>query len=175
MSSPKHNPQGKISIHAPSRERPCYHPLQAWQSKISIHAPSRERPSATSITINQFRISIHAPSRERLSGRYYFGLYQHFNPRSLAGATLFPHPRRKFAIFQSTLPRGSDFLAHHLRNLLMLFQSTLPRGSDSTDIHLVKLQVFQSTLPRGSDYHYTIAAPVTITISIHAPSRERQH
>ena len=78
--------------------------------RISIHAPSRERPLATLGVEVTHEISIHAPSRERLvfsSGRLYANLFQStlprgsdfcrfcphinqsdFNPRSLAGATM---------------------------------------------------------------------------------------
>ena len=54
-------------------------------------------------------ISIHAPSRERLHINKIILHSKHFNPRSLAGATL-PSPvkPRYKALFQSTLPRGSD-------------------------------------------------------------------
>ena len=56
--------------------------------KISIHAPSRERPSTSAL-----------PSPVKL----------HFNPRSLAGATILYLPYQFHLVFQSTLPRGSDF------------------------------------------------------------------
>ena len=68
-----------ISIHAPSRER-C--------KTISIHAPSRERCLKKSLCAACLAISIHAPSRER--------------PRFESAFVI-------FVLFQSTLPRGSDF------------------------------------------------------------------
>ena len=54
------------------------------------------------------------------------------------------------------------------------FQSTLPHGSDDITPFRFGLGIrFQSTLPHGSDFHkLTFAAP-SLTISIHAPSRER--
>ena len=54
-----------ISIHAPSRERPCS--SSSWMQAliISIHAPSRERPSSIKPSTIKAVISIHAPSRER--------------------------------------------------------------------------------------------------------------
>ena len=56
----------------------------------------------------------------------------------------------------------------------LIFQSTLPRGSDPTLRICVKLSsLFQSTLPRGSDSG-NILKRINCTISIHAPSRERQ-
>ena len=76
-------------------------------------------------------ISIHAPSWERLINALLNGMK---------------------AIFQSTLPRGSDHTAnaHALRHLL--FQSTLPRGSDGSSRSYRPFRSgFQSTLPRGSD------------------------
>ena len=54
---------------------------------ISIHAPSRERRGKLAGFRRIADISIHAPSRERpQSGRGERG-GNHFNPRSLAGAT----------------------------------------------------------------------------------------
>ena len=77
--------------------------------------------------------------------------------------------------FQSTLPRGSDTIWQKANNRQIKFQSTLPRGSDTTT-HLfsVAWMPFQSTLPRGSDLLRHESLPGT-DISIHAPSRERQH
>ena len=55
------------------------------------------------------------------------------------------------------------------------FQSTLPRGSDlSWKKQSVCGYPFQSTLPRGSDREEALKLLRQI-ISIHAPSRERQH
>ena len=163
-----------ISIHAPSRERQCS--WLPWFSLfwISIHAPSRERRKAGDCmcSVRHFNprslagatvkilviavvasISIHAPSRERHRLQYQPCRPLHFNPRSLAGATSFQSlycqvgpisihapsrerppsvgAGRRCALFQSTLPRGSD--AHLLTDYLcwrFKFQSTLPRGSD---------------------------------------------
>ena len=55
------------------------------------------------------------------------------------------------------------------------FQSTLPRGSDwiSTG-RLLLISAFQSTLPRGSDDKANDWAIRCVHISIHAPSRERR-
>ena len=77
------------------------------------------------------------------------------------------------AIFQSTLPRGSDYKPHRPQQARTKFQSTLPRGSDRTHTSNLtissnfnprslagatflllipsSLLIFQSTLPRGSD------------------------
>ena len=102
---------GKISIHAPSRERPALLPSHCDTPIISIHAPSRERRAISSMgcplyayfnprslaraTVNGFSfvssssISIHAPSRERLHIHKFKLFSGYFNPRSLAGATVF--------------------------------------------------------------------------------------
>ena len=54
------------------------------------------------------------------------------------------------------------------------FQSTLPRGSDrATGSIITRLWTFQSTLPRGSDPE-SMTGILCSSISIHAPSRERQ-
>ena len=53
------------------------------------------------------------------------------------------------------------------------FQSTLPRGSDCCfTIPKILSWLFQSTLPRGSDPN-PIVHTGDVSISIHAPSRER--
>ena len=55
-------------------------------------------------------ISIHAPSRERLMTTVLMPMLSYFNPRSLAGATLNCLLDKVSMLFQSTLPRGSDFV-----------------------------------------------------------------
>ena len=77
----------RISIHAPSRERPCSFLQVTTRGRISIHAPSRERHYVEETSNDYYTISIHAPSRERL-----FQL----------------HLVTNITKFQSTLPRGSD-------------------------------------------------------------------
>ena len=57
------------------------------KGRISIHAPSRERQMLLYKHPDIIFISIHAPSRERLLRRFDYSIYGHFNPRSLAGAT----------------------------------------------------------------------------------------
>ena len=96
-----------------------------------------------------------------------------FNPRSLAGATF----REAFQI-----QRWYDFNPRSLAGATMvsvgdfsseLFQSTLPRGSDIINGYIVNRNIkFQSTLPRGSDLYADIKRQ-HMSISIHAPSRER--
>ena len=78
----------KISIHAPSRERPYPSDSLNTGRRISIHAPSRERPMKMYCIYDKKGISIHAPSRERQI-QYIFIITTpfNFNPRSLTGAT----------------------------------------------------------------------------------------
>ena len=144
----------RISIHAPSRER--LYNIRAT-SPASIFQSTLPRGSDV---YNDARgvsgpdISIHAPSRERRDATAAVAeILADFNPRSLAGATPAYVKKMLFAVlFQSTLPRGSDFLADDSRCPFCRFQSTLPRGSD------VVLSSHQ---------------PIYLSISIHAPSRER--
>ena len=77
----------------------------------------------------------------------------YFNPRSLAGATIFRGMKDdRQREFQSTLPRGSDQQQQMQAQMELEFQSTLPRGSDKTaGVQANQLLKFQSTLPRGSD------------------------
>ena len=76
---------------------------------------------------------------------------QNFNPRSLAGATpqrqLSPSPSR----FQSTLPRGSDVFHVHY---LLLFEYFNPRSLAGATL-------------------FMFITSYCLSISIHAPSRER--
>ena len=120
-------------------------------------------------------ISIHAPSRERQSA-----LIKQFGK----------------LVFQSTLPRGSDSFGWFAGDMLNNFNPRSLAGATQGVLSCVLLLVFQSTLPRGSDPYYpyypkalfyfnprSLAGATgkveAITgyewISIHAPSRERQH
>ena len=190
-----HSPPA-ISIHAPSRERLDGNVLVV-NHVISIHAPSRERLCPATVCKIVSTISIHAPSRERHARLTKAGTPQHFNPRSLAGATgalqirwqaaYYFNPRSlagaticiliRFGStfpFQSTLPRGSDrcrFCQQIPRRLISIHAPSRERQHFRTRHRILCL--FQSTLPRGSD----ITFPFTFrnfVISIHAPSRERQ-
>ena len=121
----------RISIHAPSRERPPFLGVVVITEKISIHAPSRERLSASRKILPCLSISIHAPSRERRRSTAHSKAKQpDFNPRSLAGATgvsgimFFSH---KISIHAPSRERLKKALIKYKEDL---FQSTLPRGSD---------------------------------------------
>ena len=100
-------------------------------------------------------ISIHAPSRERLFLLWpVIGQPSNFNPRSLAGATLLVKmPNLPLKLFQSTLPRGSDDVTPFRFALGVNFNPRSLAGATIT----------------------TMPMPKQILISIHAPSRERQH
>ena len=131
-----------------------------------------------------------------LVSKFFFFSIKNFNPRSLTGATKKLSALRSVAIFQSTLPYGSDLLLLLLLLISSVFQSTLPYGSDTfgagaedertcISIHAplrerrrrrrwwCRYMEFQSTLPYGSDSDSTAKAHVE-KISIHAPLRERQ-
>ena len=99
-----------------------------------------------------FRISIHAPSWERRRILPCFALNNHFNPRSLAGATV----KR---LYSSLLSLRISIHAP-LRERLHFFQ------------YRRVLWEFQSTLPYGSDLDVLFLKPCP-PISIHAPLRER--
>ena len=98
-----------ISIHAPSRERPC--PCYRPYGQTRYFNPRSLTGATVSYGHLQYLlfISIHAPSRERRP--------------SLNGLAV-EHA------FQSTLPHGSDQGMHLSQELEKLFQSTLPHGSD---------------------------------------------
>ena len=161
---------------------------------ISIHAPSRERRWSFRTVGERQNFNPRSLAGATLTCRSGFIVSSNFNPRSLAGATVIFTAYVINLLFQSTLPRGSDYMENFQRckqaisihapsrerpvlPLLLLinfvFQSTLPRGSDLSLIRkFMHKVIFQSTLPRGSDYDDR-KAWVQEHISIHAPSRER--
>ena len=185
-----------ISIHAPLRERhgtciACIQVDTLFQSTlpygsdrfdcaftlgigISIHAPLRERPAATYLGQFLFGISIHAPLRER---------------RTTTSGSFVP------SLFQSTLPYGSDIKYRTQKNIYTKISIHAPlRERPASGSFIPTLNLFQSTLPYGSDYcpiyfekdhrnfnprsltGATISVfsiSLLITISIHAPLRER--
>ena len=167
----------RISIHAPSRERPIRQKFlksrRAFQSTLphgsdsaivllilaNVNFNPRSLTGATFLILYLIvicPISIHAPSRERhtftdiiISGK------SNFNPRSLTGAT-FESARyvAKYSLFQSTLPHGSDY-----------WKFTKDAYLDVISIHAPS---------RERPYQTIILRLNSTGISIHAPSRERQ-
>ena len=141
---------------------------------ISIHAPSRERPGGNRLVFTHPAISIHAPSRERHRCYWFVWRQGDFNPRSLTGATLLfthdivcqadfnprsltgatmqmPASRLRLAVFQSTLPHGSDFgyRRNQFIGVISIHAPSRERHSDNSAI--LDYIIFQSTLPHGSD------------------------
>ena len=143
-----------ISIHAPLRERPPPWNKQVVGIYISIHAPLRERRLGQESLNKRPFISIHAPLRERPGMVWFIQAKQgHFNPRSLAGATI----------------GGSDIAC-----IMGLFQSTLPYGSDISLIRLInsiKISIHAPLRERQNAGGKTCTLTI---ISIHAPLRKRR-
>ncbi len=120
-----------ISIHAPLRERQGDRVTGAmkfltFQSTLPCGSDAKMRYLLVYMWIFQSTLpcgSDIAFFRESLVSK-------HFNPRSLAGATLIFIIELCEPRFQSTLPCGSDsgWLINH--DLKLTFQSTLPCGSD---------------------------------------------
>ena len=82
----------------------------------------------------------------------HISLDNHFNPRSLAGATsLLSKVLQVQALFQSTLPRGSD-RRRHRRRPTGAISIHAPSRERPPALSIVAMALpFQSTLPRGSD------------------------
>ena len=119
---------------------------------ISIHAPLRERHKFVTISSERqvFQSTLPCGSDRRFASYAITPLY--FNPRSLAGATIFCMFIAIIHLFQSTLPHGSDIEITILTAAKKAFQSTLPCGSDVLILGLLfGILKFQSTLPCGSD------------------------
>ena len=184
-----------ISIHAPSRERrfialglkqPSYFNPRSLTGAtargspgfrrfpISIHAPSRERPGGALPEEPGLRISIHAPSRERPLPLFIFCIYSYFNPRSLTGAT--QKNTADSAVAQNFNPRSltGATINFTFEFGVRIFQSTLPHGSDQTlaQAILALLNFNPRSLTGATILVFASICPATI--SIHAPSRERQ-
>ena len=98
-------------------------------------------------------ISIHAPSRERPNQQLHRQERQHFNPRSLTGATL--------QILELPV---QYFISIHAPSRERLVSPTFALVGSP----------FQSTLPNGSDQVIAVIMLPAWLISIHAPSRERR-
>ena len=121
-------------------------------SAISIHAPSRERPESLPPTEYEEK---------------------NFNPRSLAGATVILCACQRIDKISIHAPSRERLGPFKAASCAAVFQSTLPRGSDNSQSgRAIELKQFQSTLPRGSDRNLK-ALTCCASISIHAPSRER--
>ena len=119
-------------------------------------------------------ISIHAPSRERPQSLLIQHSNHHFNPRSLAGATLLQAKLMLLEDISIHAPSRERPLDSRMAFDNLLFQSTLPRGSDYAGLASCRKTVYFNprslagatlSTPRFYGHHQ---------ISIHAPSRERQ-
>ena len=161
-----------ISIHAPSRERPlCKHQCEndlIFQSTL----PRGSDQQAQGAPMSR-EISIHAPSRERLLASLPTVPNRHFNPRSLAGATIDCLAENAAKLFQSTLPRGSD-----RRWKKRLSTATISIHAPSRERRLkimypCAMQRISIHAPSRERLSLMACSSSMMAISIHAPSRER--
>ena len=140
-----------ISIHAPLRERRINRLNSISTIRFQSTLPCGS-DTISIITILSTSISIHAPLRERRAITFESARYVAISIHA---------PLRE----RHNLPLCSC--------LLLRFQSTLPCGSDIWQSRNLSLVLkFQSTLPCGSDDSCAYVARY-VTISIHAPLRER--
>ena len=96
-----------------------------------------------------------------------------FNPRSLTGATFLSIKNQLLFAISIHAPSRERQSHKLLLSSYFQFQSTLPHGSDLACLTASCLMLrFQSTLPHGSDTEI-LARALSGKISIHAPSRER--
>ena len=98
----------------------------------------------------------------------------HFNPRSLAGATLSASTSPASYPFQSTLPCGSDLRANRSRNAAARFQSTLPCGSDPIARTVTAGNINFNPRSLAGATGWAFGSEDIFLISIHAPLRERR-
>ena len=119
-------------------------------------------------------ISIHAPSRERRLSPAKVRRCAVFNPRSLAGATKLMHKFISINIFQSTLPRGSDFKLFSRCGLQNNFNPrSLAGATAGVDFKQRSRCNFNPRSLAGAT-DYRLLPFHNHGISIHAPSRERR-
>ena len=142
----------EISIHAPLRERPFSIKKNTFFAVISIHAPLRERPAAPLSIIKILPFQSTLPYGSDWERAYKV---------------------MKYAKFQSTLPYGSDSLLSSGVQLPSLFQSTLPYGSDTFVVKLFNNHVNFNPRSLTGATHHIGEYLLQISISIHAPLRER--
>ena len=123
-----------ISIHAPLRERPNLLPFIQNKDNISIHAPLRERLSnkVASCFIVRFQSTLPCGSDLAEPSRLYLPV--HFNPRSLAGATIVTKPNLKISSISIHAPLRERPFGIVYTSKARPFQSTLPCGSDRRSI-----------------------------------------
>ena len=147
------------------------------------------------LSLNLFRFQSTLPCGSDLYLSIFCCILLHFNPRSLAGATLYAIVTRALSGISIHAPLRERQCRTSGKSGTYIFQSTLPCGSDlGPDGHVPQDQLFQSTLPCGSDQRQwydnrhacyfnprslagatssNIPPFTTSLISIHAPLRER--
>ena len=100
-----------ISIHAPSRGRLVNRVSVLKRAGISIHAPSRGRRETEAVKGGKHHISIHAPSRGRPSNAGNSVEENYFNPRPLAGATIYDDDNKTMDLISIHAPsRGRLYI-----------------------------------------------------------------
>ena len=150
------------------------HLLQAVL-RISIHAPSRERPGAHPAPCRARHFNPRSLSGATGPSAVACDWSRYFNPRSLAGATLLCRLSSMLHLFQSTLPSGSDGFWKINSITCQNFNPRSLAGATTRKQRNICAAAFQSTLPCGSDGEMYRAGYANRAISIHAPSRERPY
>ena len=120
------------------------------------------------------QISIHAPLRERLISSNYvleyavISIHAPLRERLEFSSVIFCSDK-----FQSTLPYGSDIRNFDTSKVTDIFQSTLPYGSDSIIQNANNRITISIHAPLRERRQQTIDPNNVVVISIHAPLRER--
>ena len=120
----------KISIHAPLRGRPGGDVFGNVSDMISIHAPLRGRPGCSCRTWTPQKFQSTPPC----GGDRWFAVPRrclyYFNPRPLAGATVFIDPDAPFTAISIHAPLRGRRFSTKKRDEVRAFQSTPPCGGD---------------------------------------------
>ena len=165
-----------ISIHAPLRERHDEIPGIDADVLISIHAPLRERLPCYGASYIQAQFQSTLPYGSDPYGQSFSSVGEHFNPRSLTGATCLRPASQGHGHISIHAPLRERPLLRARHSLISLFQSTLPYGSDLLVGHSYYFVAIISIHAPLRERHGLVDSLHTDRkISIHAPLRERQH
>ena len=144
-------------------------------NSISIHAPLRERlfQITNRLHILLFQSTLPCGSDVRLR-QIPSGLLD-FNPRSLAGATVWQFRAACSVHISIHAPLRERRISPVNLSIIQEISIHAPlRERLLTTTRCTPLSVFQSTLPCGSDFAQRMHLQTEAVISIHAPLRERR-
>ena len=158
--------KNKILIHTPTGERPRQTLGDGLDLVFQSTLPQGERLMMWQCMDQLCRFQSTLPQGERQWGRWYWGWFWYFNPRSRKGSDRFCHPNRFHNCkFQSTLPQGERrFIFWIIMTFLYISIHAPARGATSIASSLVYFSLISIHAPaRGATaimhkiYHQRLA------------------